>query len=274
MAKSAPSLDIVIQQFSDFIGSRPIVCHNATFDRRFLEAAALQTSRIAPANKFYCTLQLSRRLFSDLSSHKLGDIAQALPLPIPSGSTFHRALHDAQVTATLWARLHSRLADILQVSDVPLSIFDHLSDMTAGQAVQWIETGCDITKKGKVIVKKSAVSMSAEKTEKPEKTEKTEKMEKFPEPDKYDTALFEQLRSLRAEIARRRNIKPYVVLTDVALRSLAGYKPDTEFALYHLKGFGDVTVERYGKAVLAVVAGMPFAEAVGLVAFDSDLGTN
>eukprot|EP00698_Gefionella_okellyi_P009376 TRINITY_DN2379_c0_g1_i1.p2 TRINITY_DN2379_c0_g1~~TRINITY_DN2379_c0_g1_i1.p2 ORF type:complete len:196 (+),score=31.97 TRINITY_DN2379_c0_g1_i1:625-1212(+) len=147
-------------------------------------------------------------------------------------------------------------------------------DMTAGQAVQWIETGCDITKKGKVIVKKSAVSMSAEKTEKPEKTEKTEKMEKFPEPDKYDTALFEQLRSLRAEIARRRNIKPYVVLTDVALRSLAGYKPDTEFALYHLKGFGDVTVERYGKAVLAVVAGMPFAEAVGLVAFDSDLGTN
>jgi len=38
MVSKAPLCEVVMEQFADFIGDHPLVAHNASFDKRFLES--------------------------------------------------------------------------------------------------------------------------------------------------------------------------------------------------------------------------------------------
>lgn len=53
MLRTAPANDKVITEFADFIGDCPLVAHNASFDRRFLEAELKQIGNFQPLN-FAC----------------------------------------------------------------------------------------------------------------------------------------------------------------------------------------------------------------------------
>jgi ATP-dependent DNA helicase RecQ len=68
-----------------------------------------------------------------------------------------------------------------------------------------------------------------------------------------DRELFEQLRALRMEIARRRRVPPYVVFHDTTLREIARSKPKTKEELRHVYGVGDRKAEDLGEMVLGVV---------------------
>ena len=68
-----------------------------------------------------------------------------------------------------------------------------------------------------------------------------------------DRDLFEELRVLRLEIARRRRVPPYVIFHDTTLREIARSKPNTKEALRHVYGVGDRKAEDLGELVLAVV---------------------
>jgi len=68
-----------------------------------------------------------------------------------------------------------------------------------------------------------------------------------------DRELFEELRVLRMEIARRRRVPPYVIFHDTTLREIARTKPATKEALRHVYGVGDRKAEDLGELVLAVV---------------------
>jgi ATP-dependent DNA helicase RecQ len=70
-----------------------------------------------------------------------------------------------------------------------------------------------------------------------------------------DRELFEELRVLRLEIARRRRVPPYVIFHDTTLREIARSKPKTKEELRHVYGVGDRKAEDLGDLVLAVVAG-------------------
>jgi ATP-dependent DNA helicase RecQ len=74
------------------------------------------------------------------------------------------------------------------------------------------------------------------------------------EPDNYDEALLEQLRTWRRELAREMGKPPYVVLHDVVLKRIAATRPTGWDELAAIKGIGPKKLERYGSAVLAVVA--------------------
>ncbi len=65
--------------------------------------------------------------------------------------------------------------------------------------------------------------------------------------------LYEQLRALRARLARRLGVPAYVVFTDRALREMAGYLPLTEEALLTVNGVGRAKLERYGAEVLQLL---------------------
>ena len=65
--------------------------------------------------------------------------------------------------------------------------------------------------------------------------------------------LFEELRVLRMEIARRRRVPPYVIFHDTTLREIARLKPKTKEELRHVYGVGDRKAEDLGDLVLAVV---------------------
>ncbi len=106
MVATAPPADTVMREAAAFVGSRPMVAHNAAFDRQFWRAE-LAHCGLQAANEFACTLLLSRRLYPDAPNHKLGTLAQWFDLP--ASGRAHRALADAEVAAHLLARMQHDL---------------------------------------------------------------------------------------------------------------------------------------------------------------------
>ena len=106
MVAAAPPAGVVMREAAAFVGQRPMVAHNAAFDRQFWRSE-LAHCGLTAANDFACTLLLSRRLYPDAPNHKLGTLAQWFDLPV-SGRA-HRAMADAEVAAHLLARMQHDL---------------------------------------------------------------------------------------------------------------------------------------------------------------------
>ncbi len=62
--------------------------------------------------------------------------------------------------------------------------------------------------------------------------------------------LFQQLRTIRKQLADEHGVPPYVIFSDATLRELASRKPQTLAALRTVNGVGDVKLERYGQIFL------------------------
>jgi DNA helicase-2/ATP-dependent DNA helicase PcrA len=73
-------------------------------------------------------------------------------------------------------------------------------------------------------------------------------------PSSYDEALFEQLRQWRAETAKAESVPAYVVFTDLTLQAIAEVLPGNSAQLLGINGIGRAKQERYGDAVLGLVA--------------------
>ena len=69
-----------------------------------------------------------------------------------------------------------------------------------------------------------------------------------------DRELFEALRAWRAGVAREQGVPAYVVFADATLRALAAHRPASPADLDGITGIGAAKRERYGEAVLAVIA--------------------
>lgn len=66
----------------------------------------------------------------------------------------------------------------------------------------------------------------------------------------YIHELFETLRRLRADLAKRGNVPPYVVFADTSLIEMATYLPQNETEIKRMYGVGDLKYEKYGKEFL------------------------
>jgi ATP-dependent DNA helicase RecQ len=69
-----------------------------------------------------------------------------------------------------------------------------------------------------------------------------------------DDDLVARLRSWRLERSQDDAVPAFVVLHDATIRELAALRPQTLDELAGVKGFGPVKVERYGEAILSVLA--------------------
>jgi ATP-dependent DNA helicase RecQ len=69
-------------------------------------------------------------------------------------------------------------------------------------------------------------------------------------------ALWDQLRAWRLAEARRQELPPYVVFHDSTLREIARRRPATLIALAEIPGVGSNKLERYGIAVVELIAGI------------------
>jgi ATP-dependent DNA helicase RecQ len=69
------------------------------------------------------------------------------------------------------------------------------------------------------------------------------------------SALFEALRAWRATEAKTQGLPPYVIFHDSVLREIAATRPADRAALAGVKGVGASKLDRYGAAVLTVLAG-------------------
>lgn len=106
MVRRAPAVAEVMAEAARFAGARPIVAHNAAFDRKFW-AATTAGFRPRSGDRFICSLLLSRRLFPGAPNHKLATLVRVLGLP--AASRYHRALADAECTAYLFLRLQQEI---------------------------------------------------------------------------------------------------------------------------------------------------------------------
>lgn len=91
--------------FLEFVEDLPVFFHNASFDRRFLSAAADHTG-LPFSNATHCTLALARRAWPELPSHKLNILARHVGASEPT----HRALADVRTTVAVALAAGTRLS--------------------------------------------------------------------------------------------------------------------------------------------------------------------
>ena len=114
MVATAPPAATVMSEARRFVGDAPMVAHNAAFDRKFWMDELARAGLDAP-QAFACTVRLSRRLYPQAPSHKLGTLADYHRLPRTGQA--HRALADAEMAAALLARIQTDLRASYRVAE-------------------------------------------------------------------------------------------------------------------------------------------------------------
>jgi DNA helicase-2/ATP-dependent DNA helicase PcrA len=74
-------------------------------------------------------------------------------------------------------------------------------------------------------------------------------------PTEVDAALYERLRAWRSARARELRLPVFVVVTDATLRAIAECQPASVAELVRIPGIGQAKLDRYGQAILDLVAG-------------------
>ncbi len=124
MLKDAPPCIEVMHQFADFIKGYNLVAHNASFDKRFLDAELARISRTY-TGQFACSLLTARRIYQDSPNHKLGTLVDYIN--IPTDGVFHRALYDSEMTTKLWLAMLENITQRYAIDPVPFMLIQKLS---------------------------------------------------------------------------------------------------------------------------------------------------
>ncbi len=123
MLADAPAPPQVMEELLRFIGTFPLVAHNASFDQKFFEAELAELGKKRPLN-FGCTLKVARRIYPDLPNYKLETLVRHHNIPVEG--QFHRALADAEMTAGLWIKMVSDLQQQYGFATIPFEVLQKL----------------------------------------------------------------------------------------------------------------------------------------------------
>ncbi|MDD6034229.1 MAG: PHP domain-containing protein, partial [Oscillospiraceae bacterium] len=105
MVADAPKEDEALSLFLEFVGNRPLVAHNASFDMGFLRAAARRQGKTVD-NTSIDTLVMARSLYPELKKHKLDMVAEHLQV---GDFHHHRACDDAEVLSRIFLKMTEKL---------------------------------------------------------------------------------------------------------------------------------------------------------------------
>ena len=125
MVMNAPTVDVILPRFLDFVGDAVLVAHNASFDVSFIRHnAELLRRSIEPT--VLDTVTLARVLLPNLNRYKLDTVAKALHVSLEN---HHRAVDDAEATAGIFLRFVEMLKkqyDMKNLDD--LAMFNRSDD--------------------------------------------------------------------------------------------------------------------------------------------------
>ena len=112
----APTAEEAVGELEEFVGGRPVIAHNATFDRSFIEAVkgGVRVSEI-----WVDSLALSRIALPRLKSHKLASMADLFGC----ASVSHRSNDDVEALCGVWRIL------LCAISDLPAGLARRMADM-------------------------------------------------------------------------------------------------------------------------------------------------
>ena len=119
MVADAPPVESAVLALVEAVGTRPIVAHNAAFDRAFLEAAGC-AGRLR--GSWIDSLQVARLALPRMRSHRLLDLARAFGL---EGGREHRAAEDVEALFGVW-----RIA-LTALGDLPPAVLHELARLAA-----------------------------------------------------------------------------------------------------------------------------------------------
>jgi DNA polymerase-3 subunit epsilon len=139
MVATAPRAEQVMADAARFVGEAPMVAHNASFDRRYWQAELALAGLPAP-QPFACTVLLSRRLYPEATSHKLGALVQRLRLPQTGAA--HRAMVDAEMAAALLTHIQQDLRTRHAVADPDHVFLMALQRCSKAALPRWLAQRC------------------------------------------------------------------------------------------------------------------------------------
>ncbi len=112
----APSAVEAVAALADFVGGCPVIAHNATFDRSFIESVK---GGVNVSDIWIDSLALSRIVLPRLASHKLSFMADLFGCDLVS----HRANADVDALCGVWRVL------LVALTDLPQGLMARLADM-------------------------------------------------------------------------------------------------------------------------------------------------
>lgn len=141
MVRNAPSSKEVLSEAFAKLGKMPLVAHNASFERKFINHELSEISSDYQID-LVCSLLLARRIFPNANGYKLGDLVSLLKLP--KGKA-HRALSDAEMTAHLMTKIAHELEE--KTHGEFLLTADNLLRVTKAQPREFRDHGLQVAYK-------------------------------------------------------------------------------------------------------------------------------
>ena len=72
----------------------------------------------------------------------------------------------------------------------------------------------------------------------------------------YDKELFEILKELRLDVARKNLVPPFIVFTDLVLKQMSTVYPTNVESMLKINGVGDYKIEKYGDVFIEAIKSM------------------
>ena len=133
MLRSAPSSTQVMDEVADFVGTLPLVAHNASFDQKFWDSELALIQRVRTQN-FACSMLLARRLLPQAPNHKLGTLNSWAGLPHTGKA--HRAMADTEMAANLMLYLSRLLREEHGINEVSHALLCTLQKVPTAKIAQ------------------------------------------------------------------------------------------------------------------------------------------
>ena len=138
----------VMRDFAEFIGGYNLVAHNASFDKRFLDAELARTS-MGYSGKFSCSMLAARRIYQQAPDHKLGTLVELMNIPVEG--VFHRALYDSEMTAKLWLAMLDDVCERYVLSAIDFGLMQKLGKTPKHAVDNFWKAACERTGLGVVV---------------------------------------------------------------------------------------------------------------------------
>ena len=132
----------VMRDFAEFIGGYNLVAHNASFDKRFLDAELARTS-MGYSGKFSCSMLAARRIYQQAPDHKLGTLVEFMNIPVEG--VFHRALYDSEMTAKLWLAMLDDVCERYVLSAIDFGLMQKLGKTPKHAVDNFWKAACERT---------------------------------------------------------------------------------------------------------------------------------
>jgi DNA polymerase-3 subunit epsilon len=136
MISNARSIKSVMLEAAKFVGRRPVVAHNAAFDRRFWQFELSNIGRWN-AHPFACTMLISRRLYPNSTNHRLSTLSSYLELP--NNGRAHRAMADVLTTVQLLARIKHDLREKYGVRNASFEMLQGIQSIAKSSVSAYVK---------------------------------------------------------------------------------------------------------------------------------------